>query len=56
MTLEQVLAKVTVGNDNLEQRGEVRRVVLETLEALGLLVSSTTGEVYQPFAHVERRR
>lgn len=50
MTLNDLLARVDAGNDNetTEHRAELRRVVLETLAAVGLLVSARTGEVYDP--------
>lgn len=47
VTLEQILARVAAGTDT-EHRSELRRVVLETIAAVGLLVNTRTGEVYDP--------
>lgn len=47
--LDQVFARVGANDEPDEgRRGELRRVVLETIAACGLLVNTRTGEVYNP--------
>lgn len=50
VTLDQVLTRVGANDaqDETAHRAELRRVVLETIAAVGLLVNSRTGEVYNP--------